>query len=112
MTRTSLVVQWLRLRAPDAGDPGSKPGQGTSSHMPQLKIQHSHTSKYLKKKKKKERKERGMATPAASIQYCTRSCIQGIRQEERKERKEGGKKEKKGKEKATRLERKAISTCG
>ena len=46
MTRTSLVVQWLRLWGPDAGDPGSKPGQGTRSHMPQLKIQHSHTSKY------------------------------------------------------------------
>ena len=53
-----------------------------------------------------------MATSAASIQYCTRSCSQGIRQKERKERKKGGKKEKKGKEKATRLERKAISTCG
>ncbi|TEA23382.1 hypothetical protein DBR06_SOUSAS910043, partial [Sousa chinensis] len=35
---TSLVVQWLRLRAPSAGGPGSIPGQGTRSLMPQLKI--------------------------------------------------------------------------
>ena len=34
---TSLVVQWLRLLAPNAGGPGSTPGQGTSSHMPQLR---------------------------------------------------------------------------
>ena len=26
---TSLVVQWLRLHTPNAGDPGSTPGQGT-----------------------------------------------------------------------------------
>ena len=31
---TSLVVQWLRLSAPNAGGPGSNPGQGTRSHMP------------------------------------------------------------------------------
>ena len=34
---TSLVVQWLRLWAPNAGGPGSIPGQGTRSHMPQLR---------------------------------------------------------------------------
>ena len=33
-----LMVQWLRLHAPNAGGPGSIPGQGTRSHMPQLKI--------------------------------------------------------------------------
>ena len=33
----SLLVQWLRLRAPNAGIPGSIPGQGTRSHMLQLK---------------------------------------------------------------------------
>ena len=45
---TSLVVQWLRLHAPDAGGLGSIPVQGTRSHnlqlrvhMPQLKILHS-----------------------------------------------------------------------
>ena len=40
-TGTSLVVQWLRLHAPNAGGPGSIPGQGTRSLMPQLKIPHA-----------------------------------------------------------------------
>ena len=30
---TSLVAQWLRLCASNAGGPGSIPGQGTRSHM-------------------------------------------------------------------------------
>ena len=34
---TSLVVQWLRLQAPNTGGPGSIPGQGSRSHMPQLR---------------------------------------------------------------------------
>ena len=29
MNGTSLVAQWLRLHAPEAGDMGSIPGQGT-----------------------------------------------------------------------------------
>ena len=36
--RTSLVVQWLRLYAPNAGDLGLIPGQETGTHMLQLKI--------------------------------------------------------------------------
>ena len=35
--RTSLIVQWLNLQAPNAGGLGSIPGQRTRSHMPQLK---------------------------------------------------------------------------
>ena len=35
---TSLVVQWLRFRAPDAGGLGLIPRQGTRSHMPQLRV--------------------------------------------------------------------------
>jgi len=36
---TSLVAQWLRLYAPNAEeDPGSIPGQGSRSHMPQLSV--------------------------------------------------------------------------
>ena len=31
---TSLVVQWLRFHAPNAGGLGSIPGQGVRSHMP------------------------------------------------------------------------------
>ena len=36
---TSLAVRWLKLHvhASIAGGPGSIPGQGTRSHMPQLK---------------------------------------------------------------------------
>ena len=34
---TFLVVQWLRLCTPNARGLGSIPGQGTRSHMPQLK---------------------------------------------------------------------------
>ena len=32
------LVQWLRLHAPHAGGLGSIPGQGTRSHMPQLRV--------------------------------------------------------------------------
>ena len=32
-TGTSLVAQWIRLCAPNAGGLGSIPGQGTRSHM-------------------------------------------------------------------------------
>ena len=31
------MVQWLRLHAPNIRGSGSMPGQGTRSHMPQLK---------------------------------------------------------------------------
>ena len=31
---TSLEVQWLRLHAPNAGGPGSIPGQGTRFKIP------------------------------------------------------------------------------
>ena len=35
---TSLMVQWLRLHAPNAGGLVSIPGQGNRSHMPQLRV--------------------------------------------------------------------------
>ena len=35
---TSLLVQWLRLHTPNAGDPVLITGQGTRSHMPQLRL--------------------------------------------------------------------------
>ena len=44
VSKTSLVVQWLRLHAPNAGSLGSIPGWGTRSHMPQLKILHEATN--------------------------------------------------------------------
>ena len=36
---TSLSVQWLRLHSSNEGDLGSIPGEGTRSHMPQLRVQ-------------------------------------------------------------------------
>ena len=38
---TSLVAQWLRPQAPNAGGLGSIPGQGTRSHTPLLKVLHA-----------------------------------------------------------------------
>ena len=38
-----MVVQWLTLRAPKAGGLGLIPGQGSRSHMPQLKTQSAAT---------------------------------------------------------------------
>ena len=37
-SRDSLVVQWLRLRASNGGDLGSISGQGTRSHVLQLRV--------------------------------------------------------------------------
>ena len=34
---TSLGVQWLRICTPNAGGPGSISGQGTGSHVAQLR---------------------------------------------------------------------------
>ena len=54
MTGTSLVVQRLRCHFPIARGPGSISGQGTRSHMlqlrdymPQLKVSHAVTKKIL-----------------------------------------------------------------
>ena len=45
---TSLVVQWLSLCAPNAGGLASIPGQGTRSHITQLKITHATiNNKYI-----------------------------------------------------------------
>ena len=38
MAGPSLVGRWLRLRTPNAGAPGSILGQGTRSHVPQLRF--------------------------------------------------------------------------
>ena len=51
--RTSLVVQWLRLHTSNAGCQDSIPGQGTRSHMPQLRLSIAkQTNKYLNKQTK------------------------------------------------------------
>ena len=65
MIGTSLVVQWLRFHTPNVGDPGSIPGQGTRSHMPQQRLKipnpptktwYSQINKYILKKKKNDEK--------------------------------------------------------
>ena len=43
MTRTSLVVQWLRRHAPSAEGLGLNPAQGTRSHILQPKISSATT---------------------------------------------------------------------
>ena len=50
--RTSLMTQWLRLCILNAGGPGSVPGQGTRSHMPQLKILQATTETCYSQKHK------------------------------------------------------------
>ena len=59
MEGISLVVQWLRLHAPNAGVLGLMPGQRTRYHMLQLKIpkataktQHNQINFFFKKRKK------------------------------------------------------------
>ena len=45
--RTSLVVQWPRLHAPNAEGLGSIPGQGARSQMPQLRVRSHRRSNIL-----------------------------------------------------------------
>ena len=47
------MVQWLRLWPPNTGGLRSIPGQGTRSHMLQLKILHIATKIHISIKKKK-----------------------------------------------------------
>ena len=58
----SLMVQWLRLGVPNAGGMGLIPGQGTRSHMPQLRIPHAATKTpaWLNKWINIQRKENGL----------------------------------------------------
>ena len=57
---TSLEVQWLRLQAPNAGSPSLIPGQGTRSHVPQLRVHMlqltpTQPNKYIKKQVYKQK---------------------------------------------------------
>ena len=38
MAISLVVIQWLRLHAPNTGGQGSNPGQGTRFHMLQLRV--------------------------------------------------------------------------
>ena len=50
--RVSMGVQWLGLHAPNAGGPGSIPGQGTRPHNVATKTQHSQIYNLKKKQDK------------------------------------------------------------
>ena len=52
---TSLMAQWLRIWAPNAGGLGSILGQGTRSHMPQLWPKYSQINKYIFFKRERHR---------------------------------------------------------
>ena len=48
MTGTSLVVQWLRLHAPNAGNTGSSPSQGTKiQHVPWHSLKNISSNAFL-----------------------------------------------------------------
>ena len=49
---TSLVVQWLGLCAPNAGGPGSITGQGTRSHVPQLRVRMLQLKRYCTRQRR------------------------------------------------------------
>ena len=62
---TSLVIQWLRLRAPNAGGPSSILGRGTRSYMlqlrvctPQLRLLHATVKTAQLRKKERKKRER------------------------------------------------------
>ena len=44
LSRTCLVIQWLRLHTLNAGASSSILGQGTRAHVPQLKILHASSN--------------------------------------------------------------------
>lgn len=60
VSRHSLVAQWLRICAPNAGSLDLIPSQGTKFHTPQLKSMHATTnsvqpSKYINNFKKEKK---------------------------------------------------------
>ena len=45
---TSVVIQWLRFHIPKAEGPGSIPGQGTRSHVRQLRPGEAKHNEFFK----------------------------------------------------------------
>ena len=78
---TSPVIQWLSLRAPNAGGLGSIPGQGTRSHMhAATKTRRSQINKYINNKrttttrneeKRSKGRNRTMRVPRAEAGFST-----------------------------------------
>ena len=59
---TSLMAQWLRIWAPNAGGLGSILGQGTRSHMPQLWPKYSQINEYIFLKRETQVQSLGQAS--------------------------------------------------
>ena len=95
---TSLVVQWLGLCSPNAGGLGLIPGQGTKSHLSQLKSSHtvtkilhatiktqrSQVNKYIHFLNEKRKRERGslirhlVTTVSMGINRVSFQAVKGI----------------------------------
>ena len=67
------MVQWLRLCAPDAEDPGSIPGQGTRSFSQGIR-QKEERKEGGKKKKGKEKKRQPDEKERLFYLWMTCSC--------------------------------------
>ena len=67
------MVQWLGLHAPNAGGPGSIPGQETGSHMPKqrLKIPQAETKTQHSQKIKKKYPRESCCRPSRNISLCS-----------------------------------------
>ena len=84
---TSLVVQWLRHHASNAGGPGSIPGQGTRSHMLQLRVRILQlkilhvTAKILRTATRTRRSQKNKKSlrcpyiPTKEIPVCRMPCL-------------------------------------
>ena len=74
------MVKWRRLRAPNAGGLGLIPGQGITSHMSQLKIQHSQikkqTNSFLKMNDIKMKNNLVPALRTVTVYYEKQTCKQ------------------------------------
>ena len=87
--RASLVVQWLMLWAPNAGGPGSIPGEGTRSHMLQLRPQSSQINKQILKQKKEQAGQCTMSWDLGQYLYLENLSFHKISSSWRKERQAG-----------------------
>ena len=71
---TSTVAQWLRLWIPNAGGPGLIPGQGTRSHMLQLRLKIEAPNKKTKQNWVSEILALTRSKPGSSTQQPHSGC--------------------------------------
>ena len=75
---TSLAVQWRRLHTPNAGSLGLIPGQGTRSHMPQLRAKHSQINIYFNLKEKQAKALPAVAAEESHNPKVERTIVTGV----------------------------------